>query len=517
MRARTRSLLTALLLPSALVLSWAFAARAGYAPAQGNGGAQGTGGGGGGGASSLQAAYNGGPSIATTSGLGPVVIKPATSADALVLTNNTAAPVFGEGVDLVMDGAQAVYATTAYGVGDNPAFLGRQARGSVASPSASQTGDILSQLTAHGYGATGFSAGSRGKFAVVASENWTDTAQGTYLQAFLTGTGTTTNLQAMLVNATSLAVGYGVTGSGTDSTVLGATATDNATTKNVVVGWGATNGDASVTFGQNVVIGYNANGGPGGSNGGNVVIGATSNAGAGSGYNVVLGYASSCSTFNSTVVIGEQSFANGNLSVSVGQSSSGGPDGVSVGATSNSGGTGGIAIGYGCVIPGTVTNSFAIQASSADPNKATASGQFVIGSDTAPMTATYLGRGFSSATPDAFVDILATQGSGANVAGSGLALGGGAGTGTAGAGNTEILYAPPGGSSSTLNAYAPAVTVNGSTGITTIKTLEFGTAGTTGSTTNVLGTAGPNSTSTPNTWVTVKLSDGSTGYMPVWK
>jgi hypothetical protein len=110
-----------------------------------------------------------------------------------------------------MDGAQAVYSTTAYGVGDNPAFLGRQARGSVASPSASQTNDILSQLTAHGYGTTGFSAGSRGKFAILAAENWTDTAQGTYIQAFLTGTGTTTPLQAMLVNNVSTALGYQTT------------------------------------------------------------------------------------------------------------------------------------------------------------------------------------------------------------------------------------------------------------------------------------------------------------------
>lgn len=46
---------------------------------------------------------------------------------------------------------------------------------------------------------------------------------------------------------------------------------------------------------------------------------------------------------------------------------------------------------------------------------------------------------------------------------------------------------------------------------------KFLTAGTTGSTTNTLGSNGPNSTTTPNTWVSVKLSDGSTGFVPVWK
>lgn len=54
-------------------------------------------------------------------------------------------------------------------------------------------------------------------------------------------------------------------------------------------------------------------------------------------------------------------------------------------------------------------------------------------------------------------------------------------------------------------------------GVVSLKTLKFGTAGTTGSTTNTLGANGPNSTTTPNTWVAIQLSDGSTGYMPVWK
>ena len=54
-------------------------------------------------------------------------------------------------------------------------------------------------------------------------------------------------------------------------------------------------------------------------------------------------------------------------------------------------------------------------------------------------------------------------------------------------------------------------------GVVNVKTLKFGTAGSTGSTTNILGTNGPNSTVTPNTWIAIQLSDGSTGYIPVWK
>ena len=59
------------------------------------------------------------------------------------------------------------------------------------------------------------------------------------------------------------------------------------------------------------------------------------------------------------------------------------------------------------------------------------------------------------------------------------------------------------------NSWGPGATIKAN--------IQFATAGTSGSTTNTLGTAGPNATTTPNTWVAVTLSDGSTGYMPVWK
>jgi hypothetical protein len=56
----------------------------------------------------------------------------------------------------------------------------RAARGTAASPTAVQLGDILGGLAVRGYGATGFSTG-RGQVMFKAAENWTDAAQGTYL------------------------------------------------------------------------------------------------------------------------------------------------------------------------------------------------------------------------------------------------------------------------------------------------------------------------------------------------
>jgi len=79
----------------------------------------------------------------------------------------------------------------AYGTGFYPAYTGRAARGTAASPTASQTDDDLSQFTGRGYGATAFGSGSTGIMAFHAAENFTNTAQGTYLSILLAATGAT--------------------------------------------------------------------------------------------------------------------------------------------------------------------------------------------------------------------------------------------------------------------------------------------------------------------------------------
>jgi hypothetical protein len=66
----------------------------------------------------------------------------------------------------------------------------RAARGTPASPSAVQANDILGGLAVRGYGATGFTQG-RGQVMFKAAENWTDSANGTYLQFTTTPIGST--------------------------------------------------------------------------------------------------------------------------------------------------------------------------------------------------------------------------------------------------------------------------------------------------------------------------------------
>jgi len=96
------------------------------------------------------------------------------------------------GTDLYIVGANAAntrITQDAYGTGNYPVYTGRQARGTAASPTASQSGDFLSQFTGRGYGATGFGTASTGYFSVSAAENFTDTAQGTYASVFTSATG----------------------------------------------------------------------------------------------------------------------------------------------------------------------------------------------------------------------------------------------------------------------------------------------------------------------------------------
>lgn len=84
------------------------------------------------------------------------------------------------------------YVVDAYGTGIRALHIGRMARGSVAVPTASQTDDVLAGFSGRGYGATAFSTDDRGVIHVHASENWTDTAQGTYIAVHVTASGGTT-------------------------------------------------------------------------------------------------------------------------------------------------------------------------------------------------------------------------------------------------------------------------------------------------------------------------------------
>jgi hypothetical protein len=103
------------------------------------------------------------------------------------------------GTDVYVMGANAAntrITQDSYGTGVYGVFTARSARGTAASPTASQSGDILAQYTARGYGATTFATASTGRFDLTAAENFTDTAQGTYASVFTTAIGSNSATEA---------------------------------------------------------------------------------------------------------------------------------------------------------------------------------------------------------------------------------------------------------------------------------------------------------------------------------
>lgn len=100
-------------------------------------------------------------------------------------------PPGGTALHLIGAAAAAVR-YSADGFAANPSFTGRRANGTAASPTALLLNDVIIQFAAFGRGATAYSAVGRAQFQAWAAENWTDTAQGTKIQFYVTGAGGTT-------------------------------------------------------------------------------------------------------------------------------------------------------------------------------------------------------------------------------------------------------------------------------------------------------------------------------------
>lgn len=75
----------------------------------------------------------------------------------------------------------------------------RRANGTISSPSALTSGDVLGSFTFRGYGASAYSSGNRGLVQLVAAENWTNTAQGTYWQFNTVASGGTSSTEKLRI------------------------------------------------------------------------------------------------------------------------------------------------------------------------------------------------------------------------------------------------------------------------------------------------------------------------------
>ena len=106
------------------------------------------------------------------------------------------------------DGASTRVLIDAFG--GNPGIHTRRANGTAASPTAVLAGNYLGFLSSWGYGTTAYAAGSQVRIGLLASENWTDTARGTYIVFDTTADGSTAIAERMRINNAGN-VGIGVT------------------------------------------------------------------------------------------------------------------------------------------------------------------------------------------------------------------------------------------------------------------------------------------------------------------
>ena len=142
------------------------------------------------------------PSITSATFLSTTTFPSSTSVtSAGILLVNTTAQTSPELIIAASSSTQSPHiAAQGYGFGGGN-FVGMGANGTQASPTASLSGDGLSNISARGYGATGFPAHSRARISMFAAENWSDTAQGTYMTFQTTPTGSVTEAETARINS----------------------------------------------------------------------------------------------------------------------------------------------------------------------------------------------------------------------------------------------------------------------------------------------------------------------------
>ena len=119
------------------------------------------------------------------------------------------------------DGANTTISLDAFAT--NPQIVFREARGTGASPTATQLNDALGLISFRGRGATSYPNTASASVWAQATENWSDAAQGSQLNFWTTNIGSTTYGQRMAVRQ-GVIVGNTATDPGQGSLVLNANA-----------------------------------------------------------------------------------------------------------------------------------------------------------------------------------------------------------------------------------------------------------------------------------------------------
>jgi hypothetical protein len=141
----------------------------------------------------------------TMSGLGVGVAAPASGINATANTGLPSGTVAGTNFWLV--GANGTANTILFDAFNTVSVIGRRSNGTLAAPSAISSNTLFT-IGARGYGATGYSSGNRAQIGMVATEAWTDSAQGAQLTFATTANGGTTLSTRMTIdNAGNVGIG----------------------------------------------------------------------------------------------------------------------------------------------------------------------------------------------------------------------------------------------------------------------------------------------------------------------
>jgi hypothetical protein len=120
------------------------------------------------------------------------------------------------GQSSVTDAFYTRYASSTVGY----SIVGRKARGTIGTPSAINNGDTIINYAGRAYGTSAWASANRVQMSFIASENWTNTAQGTYIGWSVTPNGGTSTAQVMLLTNTGLTAPSFIRTGGTSSQFL---------------------------------------------------------------------------------------------------------------------------------------------------------------------------------------------------------------------------------------------------------------------------------------------------------
>jgi hypothetical protein len=101
------------------------------------------------------------------------------------------------------NGVPSRIVSDSYGTGAYSVYASRTARGTVDSPSAVQSGDIIGRFSAGGYGTTKFQPFGTGRIDFIAAENYTDANTGSQIIFWNCPTGSNTLTNILTLNGTS--------------------------------------------------------------------------------------------------------------------------------------------------------------------------------------------------------------------------------------------------------------------------------------------------------------------------